>query len=114
MLALKTVLAQHDKIPLLVFDEVDMGIGGHTAVRVGEALKALSRHHQVIVITHLHQVAAGASVHFQVSKSADRGRTAVMVRRLEEDERVDELARMMGGGDSESSLQHARQLLDQA
>ncbi len=111
MLAIKTALAQHDPVPVLVFDEIDTGIGGVTANRVGNALKALSRHHQVIVITHLHQVAALADHHHRVSKHIEGGRTLTTVASLMEEQRVRELARMMGGDDSPISLQHARELL---
>lgn len=113
MLAVKGALAQSDARPLLVFDEVDTGIGGVTANRVGQALKELAGHHQLIVITHLHQVAALASHQQRVVKELEGGRTVTRVMRLSAKERVQELARMMGDETSSATLKHARELLAQ-
>jgi DNA repair protein RecN (Recombination protein N) len=113
MLAVKGALAQTDPRPLLVFDEVDTGIGGVTANRVGQALKELAGHHQLIVITHLHQVAALASHQQRVVKDLEGGRTVTKVMRLTAKERVQELARMMGDETSSATLKHARELLAQ-
>lgn len=113
MLALEVVLADRHTVPTLVFDEVDAGIGGRAAVEVGRRLAALARHAQVIAVTHLPQVAAFADDHFVVRKSDDGVITASSVRRLSDEERVDELARMLAGvDDSEAAQQHARELLD--
>lgn len=113
MLAIKSALAQTDPRPLLVFDELDTGIGGTTANRVGQALKELAAHHQLIVITHLHQVAALASQQKRVVKELEGGRTMTRVMPLSAKERVQELARMMGDESSSSALKHARELLAQ-
>lgn len=114
MLAIKAALAQSDPRPLLVFDELDTGIGGVTANRVGELLKELAGHHQLIVITHLHQVAAQASQQQRVVKELDAGRTITRVIGLSAKERVQELARMMGDENSNAALKHAKELLTQA
>jgi DNA repair protein RecN (Recombination protein N) len=97
MLALKTVLGAADAVPTLVFDEVDVGIGGRSGRVVGEKLAALGRHHQVICITHLPQVAALAERHLAVAKRVDGGRTFTEVRELNGEERRRELAAMLGG-----------------
>ncbi len=97
MLALKTVLGAADAVPTLVFDEVDVGIGGRSGRVVGEKLAALGRHHQVICITHLPQVAARAERHLAVTKRVDGGRTFTEVRELDDEERRRELAAMLGG-----------------
>jgi len=112
MLALKTVLVRGDRIPTLVFDEIDAGVGGEVAHRVAERLAAVAREHQVFVITHLPQIAARADAHVRVEKGSVAGKAATRVRRLEGEERIEELARMLGG-DPESGVarRHARELL---
>ena len=97
MLAIKTVLADTDDIPTLIFDEIDTGISGRTAQKVSEKLAYIAKSHQVICITHLPQIAAMADCHFQIEKQAKDGRTATMIRRLERTEAVEELARLLGG-----------------
>ncbi|HEX6139613.1 MAG TPA: DNA repair protein RecN, partial [Candidatus Limnocylindria bacterium] len=104
-LALKVVLAAADETPLLVFDEVDAGIGGRHATALGERLRALSAFHQVVCVTHLPQVAAHADVHVHVGKAVVAGRTVADLRVLEGDERAAELAAMLGG---ESAGREAR------
>lgn len=111
MLALKSVLAGQDGVPLLVFDEIDANVGGEVAVKVGRKMRGLSKVHQVFCITHLPQVAAAAHRQFAVTKEFDGRRTATAVVELPEGERVAELARMLGGKDSDSALGHARALL---
>ena len=96
-LALKVVLAAADETPLLVFDEVDAGVGGRNAAAVGERLKALSAHHQVLCVTHLAQVAAHADAHIVVGKHTMDGRTITEARGLAPDERAAELAAMLAG-----------------
>ena len=96
-LAIKAVLGESDLVPLIVFDEVDVGLGGRSGGMIGERLARLGAHRQVICITHLPQVAARAQAHITVSKSASSGRTSVDVRMLSEQERVVELAEMLGG-----------------
>ena len=115
MLALKTVLAEHDTIPVLVFDEIDANIGGEIANIVGAKLAAVGKLHQVICITHLPQVAAWGRSHFAVTKHVEKGRTATRINPVEGDDRVDELARMLGGADLTSvTLAHARELLQKS
>ncbi|MDO8915420.1 MAG: DNA repair protein RecN [Coriobacteriia bacterium] len=111
MLALKSVLGAADVVPVLVFDEVDAGIGGATALAVGRRLAALAQRHQVLVVTHLPQVAAFADHHLVVSKAERDGRTFTLVQEASGDERVAEVARMLSGSDTEAGLAHARELL---
>lgn len=113
MLALKTILARLDAIPTLVFDEVDAGIGGRVALQVGDKMREVAASHQVFAITHLPQIASRATTHLRVSKHERDGRTATEVATLEDDERVREIARMLGGDpESAVSLEHARELLE--
>ncbi|WP_322860205.1 DNA repair protein RecN [Mycobacterium europaeum] len=113
MLALEVVLAASAAGTTMVFDEVDAGVGGRAAVQIGRRLARLARTHQVIVVTHLPQVAAYADVHLVVHSAGPKGTS--IVRRVTGDERVAELARMMAGlGESDSGRAHARELLDAA
>jgi len=115
MLALKTILARLDRVPTLVFDEVDSGIGGRVGLQVGETLRAVAAHHQVFAITHLPQIAARAHHHIVVRKGARGGVTSADVTVIASDERVAEIARMLGGDpESETSRAHARELLETA
>ena len=112
MLALKSVLAGVDDVPVLVFDEIDSGVGGAVAAQVGDRLEEVSRGRQVLVVTHLARIAARASNHLLVEKDAGGDRARTSLRRLGPEERVREVARMLGGDpESESSLRHARELL---
>ncbi|MBR0056496.1 MAG: DNA repair protein RecN, partial [Kiritimatiellae bacterium] len=112
MLAVKSVLAEHDSIPVLVFDEIDSNIGGETGRAVGEKLRRLAATHQVISITHLPQVAAFGDAHFAVSKHVEGKRTLAEIQPLEGEPRALELARMLGGSDITGVvLAHARELL---
>ena len=110
MLAIKSALAAHDAIPLLVFDEIDTNVGGEIAHAVGAKMQMLGRDHQVICITHLPQVAATASSHFVVTKDVTRGRTFSNLREVTGKGRQEEIARMLGGK-SESALKLAANLL---
>lgn len=111
MLAIKTVMASHDHIPILIFDEIDSGIGGVLAKEVGKALASLSGTHQVLCISHLHQIASLADHHYHVFKESPQGqRTVTRVKKLDAREKVAEIARMLGGG-SEISRRHAEELL---
>jgi DNA repair protein RecN (Recombination protein N) len=112
MLALKTILARLDRVPTLIFDEVDAGIGGKVGLMVGDAMRRVAAHHQVFAITHLPQIAARAHHHMVVSKGAKGGVTTADITVVEGDERVREIARMLGG-DAESKLsrEHATELL---
>jgi len=111
MLALEVVLAAAAEGTTMVFDEVDAGVGGRAAVQIGRRLARLARSHQVIVVTHLPQVAAYADTHLVVDSSGP----ASEVRRLDSGQRVAELARMLAGlGESDTGRAHARELLDAA
>ena len=112
MLALRVVLAGTDKTPTLVFDEVDAGVGGRTAAAVGRRLAQLARHHQVLVVTHLPQIAAFADRHFTVEKHAAEGVARTAVRTLDDAGRVTELSRMLAGMEGSGLAQaHAEELL---
>ncbi len=112
MLALKSILAEHDSIPVMVFDEIDVGVSGAIARKVGEAMKNLSRNRQVIAITHLPQIAGLADRHFVVEKKVEKGRSSTVVRRLGDEERVLEVAKLFSGDSvSKSSLESARELI---
>lgn len=97
MLALKTILADGDQVPVLIFDEVDSGVGGAVAEVMGKRLRALARYHQVLSVTHLPQVCAQAHTHFLVEKEVRQKRTVTQVRRLDRDGRENEVARMLAG-----------------
>ncbi len=114
MLALKGVLGEADTARVLVFDEVDAGIGGATGLAVGRRLASLARGRQVLVVTHLAQVAAFADAHVVVSKATSEDRTVTIVTPVTGEERVAEIARMLAGGDSGLGRAHARELLDMA
>jgi DNA repair protein RecN (Recombination protein N) len=112
MLALTTILARLGSVPTLVFDEVDSGIGGRVALQVGDTLRGVASEHQVLAITHLPQIASRAHHHIVVEKGAHEGTTTADVRLVTDDERVAELARMLGGdADRDVSRAHARELL---
>jgi DNA repair protein RecN (Recombination protein N) len=112
MLAVKTSLAESDAVPTLIFDEVDAGIGGSVALSVADQLMNLSRSHQVIVITHLASIASKADTHLLVHKEIRDQMSYSLIRRVEEEERQKEIARMLSGDDSSSeSLGHAKKLL---
>jgi DNA repair protein RecN (Recombination protein N) len=113
MLAIKSALAAHDSIPLLVFDEIDTNVGGEIAHAVGAKMQTLGRDHQVICITHLPQVAATASSHFVVTKDVTRGRTFSNLHEVTSKVRQEEIARMLGGK-SDSALKLAATLLKQS
>ncbi len=110
MLAIKTVLAEQDHIPVLIFDEIDTGVGGILASEIGHSICNLSRTHQILCISHLHQIASMADNHFLVRKESSGDRTITIVKPLNNDEKVEEIARMLGGN-SEIAMKHARELL---
>ncbi|MDE0081898.1 MAG: DNA repair protein RecN [Gammaproteobacteria bacterium] len=112
MLALKSILAREDRVPTLVFDEIDAGIGGRIAREVGQKLSEVAAHHQVFVVTHLPQLAARGERHLLVRKKGAGGTTCATVEPLEGQSRIREIARMLGGDpESERSRAHARELL---
>ena len=111
MLSIKTVLADTDGVSTLIFDEIDTGISGRTAEKVGEKLQKIAKNHQVILITHLPQIAAKADHHFLIEKTVEDGVTHTGIHPLEEKESIEELARLLGGDEiSEASLENAREL----
>jgi DNA repair protein RecN (Recombination protein N) len=113
VLALKAILAETDSVETVIFDEVDAGIGGGTAEVVGRKLSELAGHHQVICITHLPQIAKFGDHHFSISKHVVDGRTQTSIQPLNEKDRLNEIARMLGGEDiTAATLEHARELLD--
>ncbi|MDD5799948.1 MAG: DNA repair protein RecN, partial [Coriobacteriales bacterium] len=113
MLACKVVLGEADSTETLVFDEVDAGVGGATAVALAKVLDNLARTHQVIVVTHLAQVAVMAQTHYLVSKSQGDVPESSL-RQIQGQERVAEIARMLSGDESQASLAHAREMLEAA
>ena len=113
VLALKAILADTDAVETIVFDEVDAGIGGGTAEVVGRKLSELARHHQVICITHLPQIAKFGEHHFSIAKHVSNGRTLTTIQPLGKKDRTKEIARMLGGEEiTQTTLDHARELLD--
>lgn len=111
MLAVKTVLAEADQVPTLIFDEIDAGISGRTAQMVSEKLGVIAKCRQVICITHLPQIAAMADRHFVIRKGAESGRTITTIRALKEDEMTEELARLLGGAEiTDTVRKNAREM----
>lgn len=112
MLALKSILAKSDRLPSLVFDEIDVGISGRVAQAVGKSLKNLSQFHQIIAITHLPQIASLADTHFVVEKTESHGRTTSRLRKLNDDECIREVAKLLSGEEiTETGLEGARELM---
>lgn len=113
MLAFKRILADYDNIPTLIFDEIDTGISGRTGQVVGEKMKMISKNHQVICISHLPQIAALADTHFLIDKETVDDKTTTIVRKLEDEERIDELSRLLGGVDlTDTTKLHAKEMLE--
>lgn len=113
MLAMKSILSTEDATPTLVFDEVDVGVGGRSGQPVGEKLWRLSEHHQVLVISHLAQVAAFADTHFKINKHERRGRTETLIEKLDATQQLDEIAAMLDGHPpTAESRENARAVLD--
>jgi DNA repair protein RecN (Recombination protein N) len=115
MLAIELALAEHREVGTLVFDEIDAGIGGEAGLIIGERLARLAKHFQIIVITHLAQVAVWAERHFRIEKEANEQIVLSSVMEIHGDERVIEIARMLSGqSDSDVAQKHARELLKHA
>ncbi|MBU0544430.1 MAG: DNA repair protein RecN [Proteobacteria bacterium] len=113
VLSLKALLAGSGSVETIVFDEVDAGIGGGVAEVVGRKMASLSRHHQIICITHLPQIARFGDHHFRISKQVSGGRTKTIIAPLAENERIEEIARMLGGEEiTRATIAHAREMLD--
>ncbi|MBA7644990.1 DNA repair protein RecN [subsurface metagenome] len=114
-LALKGALSEADNIPVLIFDEIDIGIGGRSGEIIGRKLSSLARNHQVVCVTHLPQIAAFADAHFSVHKEVSGARTLSMLEHLEDEARLKELAIMIAGIQyTETSLTNARELMHKA
>ena len=115
MLAIKSSAAKEDKIPTLIFDEIDTGISGFTAQKVAEKLDLLSKSHQIICITHLPQIAAMADHHYQIRKSVEDGSTISGVAALSEEQMIYEIARLVGGAEiTHAALSNAKELKEEA
>ncbi len=113
VLSLKAIMARSDAVETVVFDEVDAGIGGGVAEVVGKKIKDLAAHHQVICITHLPQIAKFGDHHFKIEKTVEKGRTRTQILPLSQEERVFEIARMLGGVNiTPTTMEHARELLE--
>lgn len=113
MLGFKSIIADNDKMPTLVFDEIDNGISGRTAQIVGERIKKISKNHQVISISHLPQIAAMADSHFVISKKLNNNKVITSIERLSEEDRIIEMARLLGGVDvTETTLEYAKEMLE--
>jgi len=115
LLALKSILSRVDEVPTLIFDEVDVGVGGRAGYVVGEKLWSISDRHQVICITHLPQVAAFGDIHYGISKAFSADRTRTSVQRLDPEQRIDEIAAMLDGTPiSEHSRRSAKEMLERS
>ena len=110
MLAIKTVLSDIDEVPILIFDEIDTGISGKAGNSVGEKLKTISKKHQVIIVTHLASIAAKGNSNYYIYKEVEENNTKTRIKNLNEQEVLEEIARIASGIVSEISLQHAREL----
>ena len=110
MLAIKTVLANSDKIPIMVFDEIDTGISGKAAKAVGQKLKTIGRNHQVICITHQPSIAAKGDENYFISKVTSNERTHTVIKHLDENEIINEIARISNGDVTEIARRHAIEL----
>jgi DNA repair protein RecN (Recombination protein N) len=112
MFCIKYVMAAKTAMPTLVLDEIDTGISGEIAIRLGELMKTMSEHHQLITITHLPQIAARGDAHYFVFKDSSSKKTISNIRALSETDRVVEIAKMIGGDNpSKTALQNARELI---
>jgi DNA repair protein RecN (Recombination protein N) len=113
MLAVKKVLAKTGSVGTLIFDEVDSGVGGAVAEDVGKKLKDVAQHHQILCITHLPQIACFGDKHYRVAKTVSDERTITSVDFLSEEERLEEIARMLGGSElTKKTRAHAREMLE--
>jgi DNA repair protein RecN (Recombination protein N) len=112
MLSLKSTLAKNDKLPLLIFDEIDVGVSGRIAQKVGNVLKSLAEYHQIIAITHLPQIAGLADHHYEVKKTDDKRRTSSSIEKLTDEGRVREVAKLMSGEKvTKASIKGAQELI---
>ena len=113
MLAIKAILANYSKLPTIIFDEIDTGVSGEIAIKMGEIMKEMSKTMQVFAITHLPQIAAKGDLHYKVVKRSQGETTISELLLLNHEERIQQIAEMLSGKDvSESALQHAKALLN--
>jgi DNA repair protein RecN (Recombination protein N) len=113
MLSLKSTLAKSDKLPLLIFDEIDVGVSGRIAQKVGNALRELAAYHQIIAITHLPQIAGLADHHYKVEKASRDNRVVSSITKLSDEDRIEEIAKLMSGEEvTEEGISSAKQLMD--
>ena len=112
MLAVKNITADIDSVDTMIFDEIDTGISGDTANMLAKKLASIGRSHQVVCVTHLAQVASFGTNHFYISKAEDNGKTKTSLKLLDYESRVNEIARIIGGGISDFSISHARLMLE--
>jgi len=113
MLAIKAVMANYTKLPSIIFDEIDTGVSGEIAIKIGEIMKEMSKNMQVFAITHLPQIAAKGKMHYKVYKSIQGNTTISELKLLTFEERIVEIAEMLSGKDiSDSALNHAKALLN--
>lgn len=112
MLAIKCVLSENDPVGTMIFDEIDAGISGEAALKVGDRLKAVAKHRQVICVTHLAQIACMSKLHLLIKKSTDDFRTYTNITPLDDDGRKRELARIIGGNVTDSAISAAEELLE--
>ena len=110
MLAIKSVLADVDKVPVLIFDEIDTGISGKAAKAVSEKMKKISKNHQTLVITHLAGIAAKGDYNYYIYKEVEEGNTKTKVKQLNEAETINEIARMSSGEITQIAIEYAREL----
>lgn len=110
MLAIKSVLANVDKVPILIFDEIDTGISGKAAKAVSEKMRKISNSHQILVITHLAGIAAKADYNYYISKVVENGKTKTTVKELNEKETINEIARISNGEITSIAIEHAKEL----
>ena len=115
MLAVKRALMKVDPVPVLIFDEIDAQIGGRLGTIIGKKLKEVAEHRQVLLITHLPQIAAFAETHLKIAKVVDKGRTKTTVEPLNAKSKIDELAHMMAGDAmTDAALKHAKEMIKEA
>ena len=113
MLSIKAILSQYKALPTIIFDEIDTGVSGEVAVKISEIMKEMGQYMQVISITHLPQVAAKGSHHFKVFKTTDDQKTSTQMKKLSQEERIQEIAAMLGGEEqSITAIEHAKELLN--
>ena len=110
MLAIKSVLADSDKVPVLIFDEIDTGISGKAAKAVSEKMKRISKNHQILCITHLASIAAKGDYNYYISKKTEEGKTKTQIKQLNEEETIKEIARIASGDITDIAIKHATEL----